>query len=130
VSKRAAFPPPYPIQSAHHPQQAVARNSKADPYHGQEYLAKIAARFITHLFACPDYPPSSTHAHAKLPYIIAYALHRTKLHQSVMFAALVPIFLLVSTIRLLELMLMQNYPISSLMPFIEPNYIDYLYQLS
>jgi hypothetical protein len=64
-------------------------SNKTDPYHGQEQLAKIAARFITHLFACPDYPPSSTHAHAKLPYFIAYALHRTKLHQSVMFAALI-----------------------------------------
>ena len=70
-------------------QQAAAPNSKTDPYHGQEQLAKIAARFITHLFACPDYPPSSTHSHAKLPYFIAYALHRTKLHQSVMFAALI-----------------------------------------
>jgi hypothetical protein len=69
--------------------QAAAPNSKTDPYHGQEQLAKIASRFITHLFACPDYPPSSTHAHAKLPYFIAYALHRTKLHQSVMFAALI-----------------------------------------
>ena len=58
---------------------AAPPNSKTDPYHGQEILAKIAARFITHLFACPDYPPSSTHAHAKLPFFIAYALHRTKL---------------------------------------------------
>lgn len=68
---------------------AAPPNSKTDPYHGQENLAKIAARFITHLFACPDYPPSSTHAHAKLPFFIAYALHRTKLHQSVMFASLI-----------------------------------------
>jgi hypothetical protein len=68
---------------------AAPPNSKTDPYHGQEHLAKIAARFITHLFACPDYPPSSTHAHAKLPFFIAYALHRTKLHPSVMFASLI-----------------------------------------
>ena len=73
----------------HHLHQAAPPNSKTDPYHGQEHLAKIAARFITHLFACPDYPPSSTHAHAKLPFFIAYALHRTKLHQSVMFASLI-----------------------------------------
>jgi len=63
--------------------------SKADPFHGQEPLARLAARFITHLFACPDYPPSSGHAHAKLPYFIGYALHRTKLHPAVTFAALV-----------------------------------------
>jgi hypothetical protein len=61
----------------------------ADPYHGQELLAKIAARFITHLFACPDYPPSTNHTHARLPFFIAYALHRTKLHPAVTFAALV-----------------------------------------
>jgi hypothetical protein len=59
-----------------------------DPYYGREHLAKIAACFITHLFACPDYPPS-THAHAKLLFFIAYALHQMKLHQSVMFASLI-----------------------------------------
>ncbi|CAA7260527.1 unnamed protein product [Cyclocybe aegerita] len=73
------------------PQAAPPQMSsqKTDPYHGHETLARLAARFITHLFACPDYPPSSTHAHAKLPYFIAYALHRTKLHNAVTFAALV-----------------------------------------
>jgi hypothetical protein len=63
--------------------------SKNDPYHGQENLAKLAARFITHLFACPDYPQASSQSQAKLPYFIAYALHRTKLHAAVTFAALV-----------------------------------------
>ncbi|KAF9485996.1 hypothetical protein BDN70DRAFT_870484 [Pholiota conissans] len=63
--------------------------SNPDPYHGQEFLARLAGRFITHLFACPDYPPSSSHAHARLPFFIAYALHRTKLHPAVTFAALV-----------------------------------------
>ncbi|KAF8161279.1 hypothetical protein B0H34DRAFT_373641 [Crassisporium funariophilum] len=71
------------------PAAAPTPTSKTDPYHGQEFLAKLATRFITHLFACPDYPPSSSHAHAKLPYFIAYALHRTKLHEAVTFAALV-----------------------------------------
>jgi len=70
-------------------QAAPATSSKADPFHGQETLARLAARFITHLFACPDYPPSSGHTHAKLPYFIGYALHRTKLHPAVTFAALV-----------------------------------------
>jgi hypothetical protein len=37
----------------------------------------------------PRLTPSSTHAHAKLPYFIAYALHQMKLHPSVMFTALI-----------------------------------------
>jgi hypothetical protein len=52
-------------------------------------MARLCARFITHLFACPEYPPTSTHSQAKLPHFIAYAFHRTKLHESVTFAALV-----------------------------------------
>jgi hypothetical protein len=57
----------------------------------QEQLAKIAVRPIPHPFPCPDYRPPSTHALAKLPSFefIVYALHRTKLHQSVTFAALI-----------------------------------------
>lgn len=68
-----------------------APQPKADPYYGHENIARIAARFISHLYACPDYPPNNnTHvAQARLPYFIAYALHRTKLHASVTFAALV-----------------------------------------
>ncbi|KAL0955762.1 hypothetical protein HGRIS_001976 [Hohenbuehelia grisea] len=64
-------------------------SSKADPFYGHEAISRLVARFITHLFACPEYPPSATHTGAKLPYFIAYALHRTKLHPSVTFAALV-----------------------------------------
>ncbi|KAF8911483.1 hypothetical protein CPB84DRAFT_1761932 [Gymnopilus junonius] len=71
------------------PQNPPPAPSKTDPYHGHETLAKLAARFITHLFACPDYPQSSSQSQAKLPYFIAYALHRTKLHSAVTFAALV-----------------------------------------
>ncbi|KAF9047404.1 hypothetical protein BJ165DRAFT_1403129 [Panaeolus papilionaceus] len=78
-----------PTQRRSYPTQPAPQVAKTDPYHGQEVLAKLATRFITHLFACPDYPPSTTHSHAKLPYFIAYALHRTKLHPSVTFAALV-----------------------------------------
>ncbi|KAF9484133.1 hypothetical protein BDN70DRAFT_873030 [Pholiota conissans] len=62
--------------------------SESDLYHGQETIAKLAACFITHLFACPDYPPASSQSQAKLPYFIAYALHRTRLHPSVTFHAL------------------------------------------
>jgi len=59
--------------------QAPVQSPEADPFYREEPLARLAARFITHLFACPGLPPSSGHAHAKLPYFIAYALHRTKL---------------------------------------------------
>jgi hypothetical protein len=67
---------------------------KPDAFYGHEYIARLCARFITHLFACPEYPPQPPNgaphpASAKLPYFIAYALHRTKLHQSVNYAALV-----------------------------------------
>ncbi|KAG2015595.1 hypothetical protein CC2G_008852 [Coprinopsis cinerea AmutBmut pab1-1] len=63
--------------------------SRPDPFYGHEPMARMCARFITHLFACPEYPPAATHSQAKLPHFIAYALHRTKLHSSVTFAALV-----------------------------------------
>ncbi|KAF7782692.1 hypothetical protein Agabi119p4_2068 [Agaricus bisporus var. burnettii] len=44
-----------------------------DPYYGHEKIARISARFITHLFACPESPPTSgvTPTHGKLPYFIA-----------------------------------------------------------
>ncbi|KAF7351155.1 Alternative cyclin Pcl12 [Mycena sanguinolenta] len=74
--------PPYSVP----PPQA---QPKTDPFYGYEYIAQLSARFITHLFACPPFPPQSTHSQAKLPYFIAYALHRTKLHQAVTYAALV-----------------------------------------
>ncbi|KAG0692766.1 hypothetical protein DFH29DRAFT_817160 [Suillus ampliporus] len=46
--------------------------------------SRMCARFITHLFACPKYPPSSSNSQICpiLPHFIAYALHRTKLHAS------------------------------------------------
>ncbi|KAK7472472.1 hypothetical protein VKT23_000587 [Stygiomarasmius scandens] len=74
-----------PIPSSTPPQP----HSKPDPFYGHESMARLCARFITHLFACPEYPPSITHSQAKLPIFIAYALHRTKLHPSVTFASLV-----------------------------------------
>jgi len=49
----------------------------------------MGARFITHLFGCPKYPPATTHLQAELPHFIAYVLHRTKLHTSVTFASLI-----------------------------------------
>lgn len=67
-------------------------HSLPDPYYGNEETAKVCARFVSHLFACPDLPPPST-ANPPTPspplaMFIAYALHRTRLHASVTFAAL------------------------------------------
>ncbi|CAK5281666.1 unnamed protein product [Mycena citricolor] len=74
----------YPV-----PPAQIPPSSKSDPFYGYEYIASLSARFITHLFACPPFPPQSSHSQAKLPYFIAYALHRTKLHAAVTYAALV-----------------------------------------
>ncbi|KAH6871300.1 hypothetical protein BKA70DRAFT_1131088, partial [Coprinopsis sp. MPI-PUGE-AT-0042] len=60
-----------------------------DPFYGREPMARMCARFIKHLFACPEYLPMTTHAQAKLPHFVTYALHRTKLHPSVTFASLI-----------------------------------------
>ncbi|KAI0090749.1 hypothetical protein BDY19DRAFT_887059, partial [Irpex rosettiformis] len=69
-----------------------SRTSKADPYYGHETTAKICTNFVTHLFACPELPPISTTnptaPSPRLDLFIAYALHRTRLHPSVTFAAL------------------------------------------
>ncbi|KAH9944766.1 hypothetical protein B0H21DRAFT_745724 [Amylocystis lapponica] len=69
-----------------------AQHSMPDPYYGHEDTARLCARFVTHLFACPDLPPlSTTHPPTPSPPLalfIAYALHRTRLHSSVTFAAL------------------------------------------
>ena len=66
--------------------------SKKDPYYSHEDTAKLCARFVTHLFACPDLPPLSTTVppapSPPLANFIAYARHRTRLHTSVTFAAL------------------------------------------
>lgn len=54
-------------------------------------MAKICARFVTHLFACPELPPQQPHSNAPSPRLdifISYALHRTRLHESVTYAAL------------------------------------------
>ncbi|KAH7927453.1 hypothetical protein BV22DRAFT_1007019 [Leucogyrophana mollusca] len=71
------------------PPSTQPSSRQQDPFYGHEQTSKLCARFITHLFACPEYPPTSSGSNVKLPYFIAYALHRTKLHSSVTFAALV-----------------------------------------
>jgi len=64
---------------------------RSDPFYGHENIAQLSARFISHLFDCPELPPGSSTAkpQSPLPNFIAYALHRTKLHPSVTFAALI-----------------------------------------
>jgi hypothetical protein len=80
---------PSATTTAHGPTSGA---SGSDPYHGHEATAKLCARFVSHLFACPDTPPPpappSTTPTPRLDYFIAYALHRTRLHSSVTFAAL------------------------------------------
>ena len=78
-------------QAPQQPKQPAAAQagSKPDPYYSHKNTACLCAWFIMHLFACPEYPPTSSSSNTKLPYFIAYALHWTKLHLSVTFAALV-----------------------------------------
>ncbi|KAJ7843885.1 hypothetical protein B0H14DRAFT_3688185 [Mycena olivaceomarginata] len=78
-----------PRQSAYSVPPPQPQPTATNPFYGYEYIAQLSARFITHLFACPPSPPQSTHSQAKLPCFIAYALHRTKLHQAVTYATLV-----------------------------------------
>src|SRR5258705_382494 len=40
-------------------------------------IAGLCGQFITHLFACPEYPPTSSGLNTKLPHFITYALHCT-----------------------------------------------------
>ncbi|KAJ6456347.1 hypothetical protein C8R47DRAFT_1248872 [Mycena vitilis] len=68
------------------------QSTKTDPFYGYEAIAQLSARFITHVFTCPPPAPTRTRRGlpvVDLPHFIAYALHRTKLHQAVTYAALV-----------------------------------------
>ncbi|KAI0051640.1 hypothetical protein FA95DRAFT_1460400, partial [Auriscalpium vulgare] len=61
-------------------------------YYGHETTSKVCARYVSHLFGSPDIhplpsPPTNT-PNPRLEHFIAYALHRTRLHTSVTFAAL------------------------------------------
>jgi hypothetical protein len=60
-----------------------------DAYYRHKNTARLCGQFITHLFACPEYPPTSSGSNMKLPYFITYAWHHTKLHSSVTFTSLV-----------------------------------------
>ncbi|KAJ7869483.1 hypothetical protein B0H14DRAFT_3579877 [Mycena olivaceomarginata] len=71
-SGRTTTPTPPRARAGYtHPQPQPTRT---DPFYGYEYIAQLSARFITHLFACPPFPPQSTHSQAKLPYFITYRL--------------------------------------------------------
>ena len=50
------------------------------PNYGHEQISWLCAKFITHLFAFSELPPSSSGSTVKLLYFIAYTLDRTKLH--------------------------------------------------
>lgn len=78
---------------------------KNDPFHGHERIARLAGHFVGDLFACPDPPASAPDAPVRdatardapagknpkpprLDHFIAYALHRTRLPESVTYASL------------------------------------------
>ncbi|CCO29291.1 hypothetical protein BN14_03299 [Rhizoctonia solani AG-1 IB] len=73
-----------------HQTQPKYTSAPADQYYGHEETAKMCARFITHLFSCPDVPPATSQSVVtpSLAHFVAYALHRTRLHSSVTFCAL------------------------------------------
>ncbi|KAF8633442.1 hypothetical protein AX17_004612 [Amanita inopinata Kibby_2008] len=85
----APRPRSYQTMSLSAAQQSHLQALPKDPFYGHEPIARLCARFITFLFTCPELPPSSHIQQPKLPQFIAYALHRTKLHASVVIAGLI-----------------------------------------
>ncbi|KAJ7312538.1 hypothetical protein DFH08DRAFT_973332 [Mycena albidolilacea] len=67
-------PPSMLPGSSLHTTHLQSTHPKTDPFHDYKYIAQLSGRFITHLFACPPFPPQSTHSQAKLPYFIAMHL--------------------------------------------------------
>jgi hypothetical protein len=61
---------------------------QAKTFYNQEAISCLCAKFITHLFGCPERPPNQFGWHVELPYYIAYAIYRTKLPECVVFSAL------------------------------------------
>jgi hypothetical protein len=49
-------------------------SSSSDPYYGHEQTTKLCIHFISHLFACPDTPLSSSTQTPMLAHFIAMAL--------------------------------------------------------
>ena len=50
---------PFSSKTTPHPLQAPQNSQPGDPFYDHEKTARICARFTTHLFACPENPPSS-----------------------------------------------------------------------
>jgi hypothetical protein len=48
------------------PPSTQPTSSRQDPFYGHEQASKLWTRFITHLFRCPEYPPSSSNSTVKL----------------------------------------------------------------
>ncbi|KAJ3989738.1 hypothetical protein F5890DRAFT_1549294 [Lentinula detonsa] len=69
-------------------QSTIPAPVQSKTYYGQEGISRLCARFITHLFGCPERPPNQSGWHVELPYYIAYAIYRTKLPECVVFSAL------------------------------------------
>ncbi|KAG6902382.1 hypothetical protein C0995_000944 [Termitomyces sp. Mi166 len=66
------------------------RPHRGDPYYGHETAATLGARFINHLFDCPELAAAPTPTKQyPLAVFIAYGLHRTKLPSCVTFASLI-----------------------------------------
>ncbi|KAI6014232.1 hypothetical protein BKA83DRAFT_4465872 [Pisolithus microcarpus] len=66
----------------------------SDEYYGHEHTSPLSTRFITHLFACPELPPSSSGSmenfskkHCEM--LAVYPPRRMKLHPSVTFTTLI-----------------------------------------
>ncbi|KAI1783556.1 hypothetical protein LXA43DRAFT_322659 [Ganoderma leucocontextum] len=79
----------FPTASKSH---RAGQSASGDPYYGRRDFAKLCARFITHLFQCPDLPPTTGSPFDDPPIplakFIAYALHRSNVNESVVFSAL------------------------------------------
>jgi hypothetical protein len=56
-------------------------SSSSDPYYGHEQTTKLCVRFVSHLFACPDAPLSSSTQTPMLAHFIATALWTHGNHQ-------------------------------------------------
>ncbi|KAF8756586.1 Cyclin, N-terminal domain [Rhizoctonia solani] len=59
-----------------HQTQAKYTSAPADQYYGHEDTAKMCARFITHLFSCPDVPPATSQSANRFPAARGSSGHR------------------------------------------------------
>ncbi|KAF5325764.1 hypothetical protein D9611_000662 [Ephemerocybe angulata] len=87
----ASNPPATKVVGTPPPSQTKPNTSDAthDPFDSPEPLARICARFITHLFACPVAPARDRRLQSRLDHFIAYTLRRTNLAPPITFASLI-----------------------------------------